>query len=170
MVHFGIVLLFIGFAGQAFNVDIQEEVAIGDTVSLRQYTLQMEEFQTERTANYDLTRVVVRLFEDGVQVANMYPELRVYQAIQQTTHEVSIRATLQEDLYVVFAGISDSGSPIMQVYLNPLVSWVWIGGVIIGLGTLIALLPNKRTAPSKRARASRRKQKDEVSETEKVHA
>jgi cytochrome c biogenesis factor len=40
----------------------------------------------------------------------------------------------------------------MQVFLNPLVMWVWIGGIVLGLGTLIAMLPNRKTPPAKRAR------------------
>jgi cytochrome c-type biogenesis protein CcmF len=52
---------------------------------------------------------------------------------------------LKEDLYVVFAGMSpDSQLPVMHAYLNPLVKWIWFGGVIVVFGTLVALLPNSR--------------------------
>ena len=58
---------------------------------------------------------------------------------------VAIRSTLQEDLYVVYAGNSpDTQLPVIHAYLNPLVKWIWFGGVVVVFGTLVALLPNRR--------------------------
>ena len=166
VVHFGIVVLFIGFAGQAFDVDIQEEVRIGDVITFRQYDLRVENLRSERNANYESTTAVIGLYEHGEKVAVMYPERRFYIASEQPSTEPSIRSTLREDLYVVYAGTSPDGSrAVLQVYLNPLVMWVWLGGIIMGLGTMIALLPNKRSAPSKRSR-----EEAKAKDAEKVHA
>jgi cytochrome c-type biogenesis protein CcmF len=58
---------------------------------------------------------------------------------------VAIHSTLKEDLYVVFAGLSpDTQLPVIHAYLNPLVKWIWLGGAVVVLGTLVALLPNRR--------------------------
>ena len=168
VVHFGIVLLFVGFAGQAFNIDVQEEVGIGDTMTLNQYTLRVENLQSVDLPNYNTRKAVVGLYENGEKVAVMYPEQRFYWASEQQTTEPSIRATLREDLYVVFAGVSRDGTRvILQVYLNPLVMWVWIGSIVLGLGTMIAMLPNKRTSPSKRKTPVRSEKTEDV---RKVHA
>lgn len=57
---------------------------------------------------------------------------------------VAIYSTLREDLYVVYAGRSpDNDQPIIHIYLNPLVKWIWLGGVVVVLGTLLALMPNR---------------------------
>jgi cytochrome c-type biogenesis protein CcmF len=57
-------------------------------------------------------------------------------------------------MYVVFAGATRDGKKaIIQVFYNPLTMWVWIGGVVLVIGTLIALLPNKRTPVRKRQEA-----------------
>jgi cytochrome c-type biogenesis protein CcmF len=46
---------------------------------------------------------------------------------------------------VVYAGTSpDTGLPVLHAYLNPLVKWIWFGGVVVVFGTMIALLPNRR--------------------------
>ncbi len=83
----------------------------------------------------------------------LYPEKRVYRASDQATSEVAMRSTLQDDLYVVFAGISqDTGDAVIQVYRNPLVAWLWLGGVVLGLGTLICILPDSSTGRSVRGR------------------
>jgi cytochrome c-type biogenesis protein CcmF len=162
-VHFGFVLLFIGWAGQAFTTDNQFEVGIGDTMEMRQYVLRVDNLGVEDTPNYATQKATIGVFEYGKKVAIMYPERRMYKASQQPTTEVSIRSTLKEDLYVVFAGSTPDGTKaIMQVHYNPLVMWVWIGGVILGLGTLIAMLPNKKSAPRKRAAADVKEEKKEI--------
>ena len=154
--------------GQAFNIDVQEEVGIGDTMTLNQYTLRVENLQSVDLPNYNTRKAVVGLYENGEKVAVMYPEQRFYWASEQQTTEPSIRATLKEDLYVVFAGVSRDGTRvILQVYLNPLVMWVWIGSIVLGVGTMIAMLPNKRTSPSKRKPPARSEKTEDV---EKVHA
>src|SRR5215468_6496830 len=154
IIHFGFVLLFIGWSGQAFKVNVPGiEAGIGDTFSLRQYVFRVDDLAVEDTPNYTAEKAVVSLFENGKKVAMMYPEHRNYKASQQSTTEVSLRSTAREDLYLVFQGATPDGSKaIMQLYLNPLVAWVWAGGVVLGLGTLIAMLPNKQT-PDKRRRA-----------------
>jgi len=58
---------------------------------------------------------------------------------------VANRSTLREDLYVVYAGASETGHPILKVHLNPLVMWIWIGVWFIIAGTGIALVPNMQT-------------------------
>jgi cytochrome c-type biogenesis protein CcmF len=158
VVHFGMVLIFIGFAGQAFTLEIERNVSIGDTVLARQYTVRLDDIVAERTANFDSSRATISLFENEVLVARMYPERRFYPAGEgQATSEVAVWSNPVEDLYVNFAGLveNDEGSSylaVLQVWLNPLVMWVWIGGIVIACGTLIALLPNKRTAPSRTSR------------------
>jgi cytochrome c-type biogenesis protein CcmF len=150
--HFGFVLLFIGWAGQAFTTDTQNEVGIGDEISIKQYVLRVDNLGVEDTPNYVAKKATVSLFRDGRKVGVMYPEHRVYKISKQPTTEVSIYSTLQEDLYLVFAAsTADGAKAIMQAYHNPLVMWVWIGGIVLGLGTLIGLLPNKKSAPSKRS-------------------
>ena len=58
---------------------------------------------------------------------------------------VAIYSTLLEDLYVVYAGQSpETNAPVIHAYLNPLVKWIWLGGVIVVMGTIVALMPNRR--------------------------
>ena len=152
VVHFGIVLLFVGFTGQAFHMNSQADLGVGEQMTLGNYVLRVEDLQTGQEVNYDMNRAVLGVFEDGVRVANMYPEIRFYRAGEgQQTREPSIRSTLQEDLYVVFAGVTQDGlRATIQADINPLVMWVWIGGIVVALGTVIAMLPNKRTGGSRK--------------------
>jgi cytochrome c-type biogenesis protein CcmF len=75
----------------------------------------------------------------------MSPEKRFYKSSQQPTSEVAIHSTLFEDLYVVYLGSGENGRALIQVYLNPLVTWVWIGAVVMFLGTILTIVPERRT-------------------------
>src|SRR5215475_5190403 len=153
IVHFAFVLLFVGWSGQAFTTDGSSEMGVGDTLALREYTLRMEKLGIEDTPNYSSDKATVSLFAYGKKVANLFPERRVYKAGQepQPTSEVAIYSTAKNDVYVVFAGATPGGKKaIIQVFYNPLTMWVWIGGIVLVIGTLIALLPNKKTPIRKR--------------------
>jgi cytochrome c-type biogenesis protein CcmF len=144
--------MFIGWSGQAFQTDITSDLAMGETMSIRQFTLRVDNLSIDDTPNYQADKATIGLYEYGKKVANLYPQKRLYKAgpEPQPTTEVAIYSTLKEDVYVHFAAVSRDGSKAtIQVFYNPLVMWVWIGGVVLGLGTLIALLPNK-TGPSRR--------------------
>jgi cytochrome c-type biogenesis protein CcmF len=168
IVHFGFVPLFIGWSGQAFTTDTQVEAGTGESIQMRQYVLRIDALNVEDTPNYTSQKASISLFEYGEKVAVLYPERRIYKASQQPTSEVSIWSTLKEDLYVVFGGgTADGQKAIVQVYLNPLVMWVWIGGIVLGLGTLIAMLPNKKSASKALTPTPRAEQSKEV---DKVHA
>jgi cytochrome c-type biogenesis protein CcmF len=154
IVHFGIVLLFIGFAGAAFNLETSGEVGEGDTMSIGDFTLVCERIQEKETPNYYYVEAALAVTKNGKPVATLYPEKRVYKASEQSTSEVSMRSTLREDLYAVFAGLSqDSEKAVIHLYLNPLVSWLWLGGIVIGIGTIICILPDVR--PSRAIRGER---------------
>jgi len=58
---------------------------------------------------------------------------------------VAIYSTLREDLYLVYAGRDpDSNLPVIHGYVNPLVKWIWLGGIVMVLGTVLALVPNRQ--------------------------
>ncbi|MCL5960589.1 MAG: hypothetical protein M1358_15015, partial [Chloroflexi bacterium] len=63
---------------------------------------------------------------------------------EQPATEVAIRTTLKEDLYVILAGWDKDMSASFKVMINPLVVWIWIGGGVLLLGTLIAFWPDEK--------------------------
>jgi cytochrome c-type biogenesis protein CcmF len=68
----------------------------------------------------------------------------MYKASRQSTSEVGIRQRPNEDLYLNFGGMSDDNQrAVIQAYVFPLVSWIWIGGLVLIGGTLVCLVPSK---------------------------
>ena len=147
IVHFGVVVVIIGFAGAAFNQDKEQEMGYGDKMSIGPYTLVCRSYTDDDGANYASQWAVLDVYKGGKQIATMTPERRFFKASRQTSTMPDIRSTLDEDLYLVFEGLNPAnGHPILKVHLNALVMWIWIGVWIMLIGTLTALVPNA-TAP-----------------------
>jgi cytochrome c-type biogenesis protein CcmF len=138
------VLMFVGFAGSAFNIESQAGLAVGDTLQLGQYQIHLKNIEKQRGANYDSETALIDVSKNGKFLETMHSERRFYHASEQLTSEVAIRPRLNEDVYLVFAGYSTDGkTPVIQAYINPLVNWIWLGGFTLVFGTLVALIPSK---------------------------
>jgi len=143
IVHFGVIVIMIGFAGAVFNQDKEQEMGFGDKMTIGPYTLVCQSYTQDDNPNYGSEWAVMNVFKGGKQIATLNPERRFYKASQQTSTMVANRSTPREDLYVVYEGQNpDTGRPIIKVHLNPLVMWIWVGVWIIIAGTVVALIPN----------------------------
>ena len=144
VIHMGIVAMFIGFTGAAFNIDRTVEVAMGDAFQIGRYELKVRDIRVSENEDYMAQHAVVDVSVGGEQIGTLEPEKRLYRSSNQPTSEVAIRRRLNEDLYLNFAGTSGEGSkPVIQAYVFPLVSWIWIGFWITAFGTIICLIPSK---------------------------
>ena len=147
IVHFGVIVIMIGFAGSAFNQDIERELTPGQSMSIGPYTLTMRSNTQDDNANYSSEWAIVDVSKNGKPLTTMYPERRFFKASQQPQSMVALHTTLKEDLYLVYSGINqDTGNPIIKAHLNPLVLWIWIGVHIMIIGTIVALIPNMAAA------------------------
>jgi cytochrome c-type biogenesis protein CcmF len=144
LVHMGIVLMFIGFTGHAFNQSEVKELNTGQSMQVGRYDLKMVDLRQGETANYEWHRATIQVSKSGDFLGTLEPERRFYTASKQGTSEVGIRQRPNEDLYLNFGGMSDDNQrAVIQAYVFPLVSWIWIGGLVLVGGTLVCLVPSK---------------------------
>jgi len=142
LVHFGIVVLFIGIAGGAFNQSREMEMSFGDTLLLGPYKVVCQSFTQDSNPNFDTEYALLDIYKYNKKITQLTPERRFYNASQTTSTIVANHSTLQNDLYVVYEGKNpDTNHPIIKVFINPLIAWIWIGVAIVAFGTLIALVP-----------------------------
>jgi cytochrome c-type biogenesis protein CcmF len=142
LVHMGIVLMFIGFTGSAFNKTKVDELKTGDSTQIGTYQLTVKDIREGENDNYIWQNAVVEVKRGTDVLGILKPEGRMYKASRQPTHEVAVRQRLNEDLYLNFAGMNGERI-ILQSYIFPLVSWIWIGTLTLVFGTLVALVPSK---------------------------
>ena len=142
IVHMGMVFIFIGVAGSAFNQTNEQELGFRDAMAIGPYTLVCQKYTQEDYPNYSTDLAIIDIYKNGKLLQTVYPEQRFYKASEQPQTMVAIRSRPAEDLYLVYAGHNaGSDRPIIKAHLNPLVIWIWIGVGVLFVGTLIALVP-----------------------------
>jgi len=156
IVHVGTVVIFTAFAGRAFEIEIRKVLDPGDEVNIASpfghtYTLTYEGISSSLEENFDRWVALLSVQKDGKPAGAISTERRFYRTNRQMVTEVGIRSTPVEDLYVILADVEDfegmvGNNPdaqriVVQVMVNPLVGWIWYGGVILTIGSLVALWP-----------------------------
>jgi cytochrome c-type biogenesis protein CcmF len=144
LVHLGIVAIFVGFTGSAFNLHETRNLSLGEVVHFGHYDLKLASVNDNANENYEYSHAAVEVLRDGKQIDLLEPEIRLYKASQSQNSIVGIRRGLKEDLYINYAGVLPDGhKATFQFYEFPLVSWIWLGFWIVFFGTLICLVPSK---------------------------
>lgn len=144
IIHIGIVLIFVGLAGLAFKTHTKTLMQQGDILRTGDYLLRCDNFYGGDTPNYTYQTAVLTVVKDGKAYATVEPQRRFYKASQQPISHVAIQRSIAGDLYVVLAGQDPgTGKAVIEIFVNPLVLWVWVGGIVMVLGTLIALIPSR---------------------------
>jgi cytochrome c-type biogenesis protein CcmF len=159
IVHAGIVVLFAAFAGLAFKRDHDVQMRAGDTKELvdplgHRWRFVSQGISTSETLNRFVTAVGLEVWRDGVRQGIITSEKRQYldsskNPLFEPSTEVGIRSSAKMDLYIVLAGVREETAE-LRISFNPLVVWVWIGGMIMAIGGLIVMWPQaeRRRAPS----------------------
>ncbi len=153
LVHLGIILMVIGITGStAYKRERLISLSPGQSVMLGSYLIQYEGFAIEtldaEPATYQ-SRVqystTLSILQDGSKVATLVPEKNYHWVLDTPwVTNVAIRSTLKEDLYTVLASLEQDGLASFQLVISPLVIWIWIGGAVLVLGTLVAAWPGRR--------------------------
>ncbi|MFQ6113946.1 MAG: heme lyase CcmF/NrfE family subunit, partial [bacterium] len=159
IVHFGIVVLFVGFTGKAFDTEKESRLNIGESMDIRNYKLTYLDIGAQEDPNKIVWQAKMDVYKNGKKVKTIYPNKHYYKVQEQPTTEVVLRSTLLEDLYVVLAQPNEDKSAIFKVYINPLINLVWIAGFIVTLGTFVILLPDRRPRYAEKPRYVARKKK-----------
>jgi cytochrome c-type biogenesis protein CcmF len=146
IVHVGIVLIFLGITGSsAFQSEGTYTVAPGESFSLGRYQMTFNQVTFSQTPRADSYVASVDVAHDGTAVASLAPAREFFPKFRnQPASEVDIYHTLREDLYLVLLSAADDGSATFKVYLNPLVSWIWLGGIVLIVGGVVTMLPDVR--------------------------
>ena len=144
IVHAGIVLIFLGFAGEGFSRDQQLLLKPGDEQTVGDYIIHLDALRvTDDGQKQMITGHITVKSLDGEVIDQMRPARWYFRKHEEEpTTEVAIRRTFAEDLYIVMAAYAlDEQTASVEVHINPLVNWVWFGFGILAIGTGIALLP-----------------------------
>ena len=148
VVHAGIVLMFLGFAGAGYKLERQVLLSPGESVELGRFEVRHDRLSESDDGQKQMVTAHLSVFKDGAAAGELYPARWFYRKHEtEPTTEVAMRRSISEDLYVTLAtyDVGDQ-SAAFQVTVNPLVNWIWLGFAIMALGTGLALLPESSFA------------------------
>ena len=149
IVHIAIILIAIGVIGSSFYSAEKEAILMPDeSMTIKHYTLTYESIDSFETESKMVVMATLSVYNQGKLIGRLTPEKYFHRSYEQPVTEVAIRATLLEDLYVILVGWDEDGTATFKVLVNPLVSWIWIGGGVLVLGGLIAFWPERRKLPA----------------------
>ncbi|MBT6032914.1 MAG: heme lyase CcmF/NrfE family subunit [Kordiimonadaceae bacterium] len=140
--HLGLALAVIGMAGTSYwNTEYQGIMSHGDTVSISGYDLTLKDTDGIIGPNYSAVRATFDVSKDGISLAPLSPEARVYLTPPMPTTEAAILSTLRGDLFVVIgeANSEEYDKWAVRLYYKPLQLWLWLGVAVMVLGGLISL-------------------------------
>ncbi len=149
LVHIGIVLMAVGIVGSQVhtferNVRLPQE----EPVNVGTYTLTYESLNQEPMADHLNISALISVARNERSIAKLQPSLNYYQVNEQSIRIPALRPSVREDLYVVLAGWSDNADAItVQVTVNPLINFLWLGGLVFLAGGGFALWPTHRSQP-----------------------
>jgi cytochrome c-type biogenesis protein CcmF len=154
IVHLGVVLAFVGITGSsAYQIEKDIVLRPGQRADVGQFTLQYDQLEPLVMPTYEGFIATVRVFRGEHLLSTLKPEKRLYFVQNQPTTEVALRTSLWEDLYVILAGFESSRIATFKVFVNPLVAWLWMGGLVMVIGTIIAIWPERRVPRAARRQA-----------------
>ncbi|MEP6765490.1 MAG: cytochrome c-type biogenesis CcmF C-terminal domain-containing protein, partial [Gemmatimonadaceae bacterium] len=155
IVHFGVVILFCAFAGLMFKNDLPATLKTGESVEAKDAYGHTWKFTSQGISRFEvLNRSVVSatfaVTRDGKSMGLMSSEKRQHVDSRgnptfEPSTEVAIMSSPSLDVYLVFTGAINADTAAIHITFNPLVWWVWYGGIIMAFGGLIVMWPQAQT-------------------------
>jgi cytochrome c-type biogenesis protein CcmF len=152
VVHFGIVLMFVGFTGQSWNADREASLYPGDSYAIGSYAVKYIGARMELDNSKRMIFADLDVFKDGRYQGRLSPGKFIYKKqAESPVTEVAIGHRLHDDLYVVVGTINPSNKNVadLSLHVNPLVSWIWIGCLILISGSIVSMWPQLELGESR---------------------
>jgi cytochrome c-type biogenesis protein CcmF len=152
VVHVGVVLVVVGVAASSgFSVEREVTLKQNEAVDVGRYHLVFKNLDASRASNHDRIWANVIVTNAGKPLGELQPARKHYRENNQPISRAVMRSTLRDDLYVILTGAdvdraTGAHQVTLKVLVRPLVIWMWIGGLVLTLGTVIAVWPERRPA------------------------
>ncbi|WP_102345483.1 heme lyase CcmF/NrfE family subunit [Bacillus sp. Marseille-P3661] len=144
IVHFGIALMAIGIIGtQNFDVETMKTIRIGESIEVLDYKIIYKELAQKREGINDIVYAVLAVEKDGKYIGDVQPEKIFFGSWDQPSTNVALLSSWEEDLYTVISAWEQDKRATFVIRINPLVKWIWTGGIVVIFGTLFAILGGK---------------------------
>ena len=148
IIHVGIVLMFLGFAGAGYKIEHQAVMNPGDVAEVGRFTVRHDRVSETDDGQKQMITAHVSITKDGEPAGELFPARWFFRKHEsEPTTEVAMRRSVSEDLYITLVNYTVADQSVaLEITVNPLVNWIWFGFTIMALGTGVVLLPESRLA------------------------
>ena len=157
VIHLGIAVMFLGFGGKAWDTMVDKVIPLPEAslkeqgkplkdawFTVRDYEFHYEDLDQVADDHKVAVTAKLSLWRNGEKLADMRPARWDFRKGEQPTTEIDIHSRLDEDVYLCLTGFDlESRQAVLRIYINPLINWVWLGFVLLALGTFICLIPQR---------------------------
>ena len=152
IIHVGIILMAIGVVGSSFyGVEQEATLNKGDSVAVQRYTITYDGMDARETPDKQIVSARLSISNTGKPIDTVIAEKYFHKSQEQPVTEVAIHSGLVEDVYIILEGWRDNGATAdFKILINPLVGWIWVGGIVLLLGGLVTFSPDHRSRISEK--------------------
>ncbi len=148
-IHLGVVLMAVGIIGtNFFQLQTQGQVRRGEPLALGPYLVTFRTLDDQVAGvDQEVTRATLDVYRNGQYVGQVVPGRDFYMSSGESVTTPGVRSSVEDDLYVILADWEKitADSATFKIYLNPLINWLWTGGLVFIVGTLVAAWPRQET-------------------------
>ena len=147
VVHLAILVVAVGVTGsQAWSVHTETTLKRGEQTELGGYRIRFDGLRESQESNHGKVTGIFTVVNGRAAGAVLEPAKKFYPQ-QSPIAYVDYRLGLVDDIYLVLGDFAGDGtSATVKFQVNRMVSWIWIGGLVLTLGTVLAVLPERRKA------------------------
>lgn len=149
IVHLGVVLIIMGIAGSmSYSLEREATLRIGEGLSLGRYHILFEGLKGSQQPTHFRVEGAFRVFNQGKELGILSPALKFFPTQQSPVGRAVHRSSVTDDLYLILSGFSElqQNQATLKVLVRPLVMWMWLGGLVVAFGTIVALWPGRKIA------------------------
>ena len=160
IVHIGIVLMYLGFTGAAWDTEDEAALHPGDHIEVAGHRLRYDGPRMEVDPEKRAVFADMSLMGPGDEVIDeVHPAKFIYRkSPEMPTTEVAIRSRIKEDIYVIMSTADpQTKRATVRVVVRPLVMWIWLGGIVLIFGALICIVPSTKDVLASLERRDRRR-------------
>ena len=153
IVHFGVIIIALGVVGSgAYRVDEQFRIDFGQSYTFQGYELKAIDKFMEQTPGKVSAGAIIEMYKNGKLITTKRPRINVFPGQQMSVPTPAVIYLPWHDVYLNIVGTlsPDQSYVSLRAIQSPLVTWIWLGGLIMALGTAYALSPNGRKVQESR--------------------
>jgi len=142
LVHLGVILTFVAIAiSSNYQLELETSLAPGQSAELGSYRLTFNSAQLVQQPHLTAQQATISVSRAGASESILQPSLNFYPTQREPIGTPAIKSTLTHDLYLTVMNFSEDGSLGLRAIVTPAVVWIWIGVLVMVVGTALCLVP-----------------------------